>query len=125
MSLNHRERRKKRHARIRKRIFGTAEKPRICIFRSERHLYAQAVDDYQGKTLFSFSTTHEKFRKAVSKNGAVKNGTVEAAKKLGEIFGPELLAKGVQKIVFDRGGYRYHGRVKALAEALRQSGIHF
>ena len=125
MSLNYRERRKKRHARVRKRVFGTAEKPRLCVFRSGKHLYAQAIDDYQRNTLFSFSTIHKKFRKAAAKNGTVKSGTVEAARKLGVIFGPELLAKGVRKIVFDRGGYQYHGQVKALAEALRQTGISF
>lgn len=125
MSFNYQERRKKRHARIRKGIFGTPEKPRLCIFRSGKHLYAQAVDDYRGRTLFSFSTNGEKFRKAVSKNGAAKTESVEAAKKLGEIFGPEIVAKGIGKIVFDRGGYKYHGRVKALAEALRQAGISF
>ena len=125
MSLNHEERRKKRHARIRKLIFGTSEKPRLCIFRSGKHLYAQAIDDYRGKTLFSFSTNGEKFRKTVSKNGTVETNPVEAAKKLGEIFGPEVVAKGIKKIVFDRGGYKYHGRVKALAEALRQAGISF
>lgn len=125
MSLNYQERRRKRHARIRKRIFGTAEKPRLCIFRSGRHLYAQAIDDYQGRTLFSFSSTQEKFQKEVSKNKTLKKGTVEAAKKLGEIFGAQITAKGFQKIVFDRGGYKYHGRVKALAEALRQAGVNF
>lgn len=125
MSLSHQERRKKRHERIRKQIFGTVERPRLAIFRSGKHLYAQAIDDYQRKTLFSFSTTQEKFRKTASKNGAVKSGTVEAAKKLGEIFGTELATKGIRKIVFDRGGYKYHGRVKALAEALRQTGISF
>lgn len=125
MSFNDEERRKKRHKRIRKQIFGTAERPRLCIFRSGRHLSAQAIDDYQGKTLFSFSTHEEKFRKAISKNGAVKSHSVEASKKLGEVFGPDLVRKGIGKIVFDRGGYKYHGRVKALAEALRQAGISF
>ena len=125
MSVNYQERRKARHERIRKQIFGTAEKPRLCIFRSGRHLYAQAIDDYRGRTLFSFSTQEEKFRKAVSKNGTVKTRSVEASKKLGEVFGSELAAKGFKEIVFDRGGYKYHGRVKALAEALRQAGVNF
>lgn len=125
MSVNCKERRKARHERIRKRIFGTAEKPRLSIFRSGKHLCVQAIDDHRGRTLFSFSTHEEKFRKSVSKNGTAKTGSVEASKKLGEVFGPELVAKGIGKIVFDRGGYKYHGRVKALAEALRQAGIHF
>lgn len=101
-------------------MFGTVERPRLSVYRSQQHLYAQAINDYEGKTLFSFSTTSEKFRK-VSKEGR----TTEAAKKLGELFGTELVKKGIQKIVFDRAGYKYHGRVKALAEALRSSGVNF
>lgn len=118
--MNHSERRQKRHARIRKRIFGTSERPRLSVFRSEKHLYVQAVDDYEGKTLFSFSTLDEKFRKTVS-----STRTIEVAKKLGEYFAPQLVAKGIQKIVFDRGGDKYHGRVKALADALREKGVAF
>ena len=120
MSLSAQDQRRKRHERIRKRMFGTSEKPRLFVYRSEKHLYAQAIDDYQGKTLFAFSTLDEKFKK-VSPRG----NTVEAAKKLGEILGPQLIKKGIQKIVFDRGGDKYHGRVKALAESLRQSGVVF
>ena len=88
------DRRKKRHERVRKSIFGTAERPRLSVFRSGKHLYAQAIDDYQAKTLFSFATTSEKFRKTLA-----KPWTVEGAKKLGEIFGTELLAKGIKNIV--------------------------
>lgn len=120
MNLSYKERRAKRHERIRKSVFGSAERPRLAVFRSQKHLYAQAIDDYTGKTIFSFSTTSEKFRKALS-----EGTTLSAAKKLGEIFGPELAAKGIRKIVFDRAGYKYHGRVKALAEALRSSGLDF
>ena len=120
MSLTYQERRQKRHERIRKQVFGTAERPRLCVYRSGKHLYAQAVDDYAQKTLFSFSTLSGKFKKA-SPSGR----STEAAKKLGETLGPELAAKGIKKIVFDRGGYRYHGRVKALAEALRTAGLDF
>lgn len=112
--------RKERHKRLRKRVFGTAEKPRLFIFRTGKHLYAQAIDDYQGKTLFSFSTLDKEFKKS-----SPKGNTVQAAKKLGEIAGPKFLAKGVKRIVFDRGGDKYHGRVKALAEALRQTGVTF
>ena len=101
-------------------IFGTSERPRLSVFRSGKHLYAQLVDDYERKSLFSFSTTNGKFRKISS-----KGTTLEAAQKLGELFGPELLQKGIKKIVFDRGGYQYHGRVKALAEALRKTGVDF
>ncbi len=120
MSTSYQDRRKKRHERIRKSIFGNAERPRLAVYRSGKHIYAQAVDDYQNKTLFSFSTTTEKFRK-VSSRGC----NVESAKKLGELFGAELTKKGIKKIVFDRGGYKYHGRVKALAEALRGTGVEF
>lgn len=120
MNLTHQDRRRKRHQRVRKSIFGTADRPRLAIYRSGKHLYAQAIDDYQRKTLFSFSTTAEKFRKV-----SPKGTNVESAKKLGELFGSELVKKGVKKIVFDRGGYRYHGRVKALAEALRGTGVEF
>lgn len=120
MAVTHEERRRKRHARIRKVIFGSPERPRLSVFRSSKHLYAQLVDDYERKSLLSFSTTSEKFRKVFS-----KGTTLEAARKLGEIFGPELVQKGIKKIVFDRGGYKYHGRVKALADALREKGVGF
>ena len=120
MSLTYTERRKRRHQRVRKRIFGSAERPRLSIFKSGKHFYAQAINDYTGKTLFSFSTMSEKFRKT-----SPQGRTIEAAKKLGELFGKDLAAKGIRKIVFDRGGYKYHGRVKALAEALRTMGVEF
>lgn len=120
MNLSYEERRTKRHERVRKQVFGTPERPRLAVYRSQKHLYAQAIDDYAGKTLFAFSTNTGKFRKAHS-----KGGTVEAAKKLGEAFGSELLSKGIRKIVFDRGGYKYHGRIKALAETLRTQGVDF
>ena len=120
MSSTYQERRKKRHERIRKMIFGTSERPRLAVYRSGKHLYAQAIDDYQAKTLMAFSTLSEKFKK-----GFTKGNPVEAAKKLGELFGPELTSKGIKKIVLDRGGYKYHGRVKALAEGLRQTGVQF
>ncbi len=114
------ELRKRRQVRIRRRIFGTVERPRLSVFRSGKHLYAQAIDDFKGKVLFSFSTNSEKFRK-----DCPKCGTVEGARKLGEIFGPQLKAKKIERVVFDRAGYKYHGRVKALAESLREAGIKF
>lgn len=101
-------------------MFGTAERPRLSIFRSGKHLYAQAVDDYQRKTLFAFSTLSKQFRKS-----ADEGKPIDAARKLGRLFGPELVAKGIRKVVFDRGGYKYHGRLKALAEALRETGVEF
>ena len=118
--MSYEERRTRRHFRIRKRLFGTSERPRLTVYRSQKHIHAQIINDYEGKTLFSFSTNSEKFRK-VSSVGR----TVDAAKKLGDLLGPELISKGIQKVVFDRGGYQYHGRVKALAEALRAKGVDF
>ena len=120
MILTQEERREKRRRTIRRRVFGTSERPRLSIFRSSQHLYAQAVDDYQGKTIFGFSTTNEKFRKT-----SPERGNIKAAQKLGQIFGPELIAKGIKKIIFDRSGYKYHGRIKALAESLREAGLEF
>lgn len=120
MESTYQERRQARHTRVRKNVFGTQERLRLCVFRSQKHLYAQVIDDYARKTLFAFSTTSEKFGKA-----SPKGCTVEAGRKLGEVFGPELIQKGIQKIVFDRGGYQYHGRIKALAEALRKAGLDF
>ena len=120
MALTYEERRQKRHERVRKTVVGTAERPRLSVFRSGKHLYVQAVDDFQGKTLYALSTLSEKVRKV-----SPKGYTVEGAKKLGELAGPELVKKGIKRIVFDRGGYKYHGRVRALAEALREAGVDF
>lgn len=120
MSLTFQERRRARHTRIRRQIYGSSERPRLAVYRSSKHLYAQAIDDYRRKTLFSFSTTSGKFQKSCP-----KGSTVDSAKRLGEVFGPEMLAKGIKKIVLDRGGNRYHGRVKALAESLRAAGVDF
>ena len=110
----------KRHQSIRKRIFGTPERPRLAVHRSAKNLYVQVVDDTASRTLFSFSTMDKAFVKA-----APKSGKVTAAEKLGQFFAKTLKEKGIQKIAFDRGGYQYHGRVKALAESLRQAGIQF
>lgn len=115
------DQRRKRHLRIRRHLVGSAERPRLTVFRSNKHLYAQLVDDLQAKTLFSFSTASKKFRKVAPKGGL----TVAVAQKLGEVYGPEIAAKKIKKIVFDRAGYQYHGRVKALAESLRQAGLEF
>ena len=110
----------KRHQRIRKKIFGTQARPRLSIHRSLKNLYIQLIDDTQGKTLFSSSTLSKEFSKKISK--ATK---VEKSAKLGEIFGKAMKEKGFEKISFDRGGYLYHGRIKALADSLRQAGIQF
>jgi len=110
--------REKRHARIRARISGDAGRPRLCVFRSLEHIYVQAVDDATGATLAQASTLE--LRKA---GGAL--GNIEAAKKVGALIAERLKAKGLEKAVFDRGGYLYHGRVKAVAEAARAAGLKF
>ncbi len=110
----------KRHYGIRKRIVGTAERPRLSVHRSAKNLYVQVIDDTQARTLISFSTLDKGFSKEKP-----KSGKVSAAEKLGAFFAKTLKEKGIQKIAFDRGGYQYHGRVKALAESLRQGGIQF
>ena len=102
---------------MRKRVVGLPERPRLCVFRSHRQLYAQLVDDVAGKTLRGWSTKDERLA------SAARAGTVEAAAKLGVVVAADLAQGGVSRIVFDRGGYLYHGRIKALAEALRTGGI--
>ena len=111
----------KRHKGIRKRIFGTPERPRLSVHRSLKNLYCQVIDDMSSRTLISFSTADKEFLKSIGK----KAKKTDAASKLGAFFGKQLKEKGIQKVAFDRGGYPYHGRVKAVAESLRQSGIQF
>ncbi len=122
ISHNREKKRARRHNRVRKKVVGTPERPRLVVRRSSMHLYAQVVDDLVGKTLLTCSTLQSGFRKGASKG---KGGNVEAAKKLGEIVAQQAKAAGVKKVVFDRGGYQYHGRVKALAEAARSQGLEF
>ncbi len=107
----------KRHNRVRGKISGTAERPRLCVFRSENNIYAQIIDDVAGNTLVSASTVE----KAFEGNG----GNCEAAKKVGAAVAERALQKGIEEVVFDRGGYIYHGRVKALAEGAREGGLKF
>lgn len=107
----------KRHARVRGKISGTAERPRLCVFRSENHIYAQIIDDVAGNTLVSASSVEKGFEG----NG----GNCEAAKKVGAAVAERALQKGIEDVVFDRGGYIYHGRVKALAEGAREGGLKF
>ena len=109
-----------RHRRIRKRLIGLPDRPRLSVFRSHKHLYAQLINDYDNRTLFSCSTQIEALR-AQSKRG----GTIAAAEQLGRVVAQEAVKRGIQQVVFDRGGYQYHGRVKALAEAARQGGLQF
>ena len=105
--------------RIRKKIVGTAERPRVAVFRSSRHIYVQAVDDGAGRTLAQASTADKGIRAKLSAGG----GNIDAAKAVGEAVGERLKSSGIEVAVFDRGGYLYHGRVKALAEGMRSAGV--
>lgn len=119
MQINKNETRKKRHGRIRTRIAGSPGRPRLNIYRSNLHIYAQIVDDNRGHTLASASTLDSTLRDA--KNGA----NIEGAKAVGKLIAERAKAAGVDKVVFDRGGYLYHGRVQALADAAREGGLDF
>ncbi|KDE49716.1 50S ribosomal protein L18 [Geobacillus sp. CAMR12739] len=100
------------------KIFGTAERPRLSVFRSNKHIYAQIIDDTKSSTIVSASTLDKEF-------GLDSTNNIEAAKKVGELVAKRALEKGIKKVVFDRGGYLYHGRVKALADAAREAGLEF
>ncbi len=112
--------RKRRHARVRARVKGTSTRPRLCVFRSLRYIYAQAIDDSSGHTLASASSLDGEIRGKV--DGKKKT---DSAELIGVLIAQRLLAKGINQVVFDRGGYKYHGRVKALAEAARKAGLEF
>ena len=105
------------HQRIRSRVRGTAARPRLAVYRSLGHIYAQVIDDADGKTIVAAST--------VEKSGRMTGGNVAAAKEIGKRVAERAKDKGITKVVFDRGGYLYHGRVKALADAAREAGLEF
>jgi large subunit ribosomal protein L18 len=105
------------HRRIRRKLSGTADRPRLAVFRSVAHIYAQVIDDVAGATLVSAST--------VDKAGKTNGGNVAAAKTIGKLVAERAKEKGIKSVVFDRGGYQYHGRVKALADAAREAGLEF
>jgi len=113
--------RQRRHRRVRKRVRGTAERPRLCVYKSLRHIYAQIVDDDLGKTLVTAST----LSKGLPAGAPQKQKKTEAAKAVGALVAERALAAQIQTVVFDRGGYPYHGRVKALAAAARERGLQF
>ncbi|MCW5827749.1 MAG: 50S ribosomal protein L18 [Deltaproteobacteria bacterium] len=113
-------RRTLRHQRITKKVQGTPERPRLAVFRSNRHIYAQVVDDQGGRTLVAASTLSKDLKGKVA-----KIGTVDAAKQVGLLVAEKAKAAKVTKVVFDRGGYAYHGQVKALADAAREAGLEF
>ena len=110
--------RKKRHRRVRGKISGTPERPRLNVFRSEKHIYAQVIDDIQGHTLCAASSLEKDFDGSSGSNK-------EAAKTVGTMVAKRAIEKGITEVVFDRGGYIYHGRVKELAEAAREGGLVF
>ncbi|MFD1267653.1 50S ribosomal protein L18 [Paenibacillus motobuensis] len=110
----------KRHLRVRKKVTGTAERPRLNVFRSSKHIYAQLIDDVAGVTIVSASTVDKEL------SGEIKNGgNVESARKVGEMIAKRAQEQGKKVVVFDRGGYLYHGRIQALAEAAREAGLEF
>ena len=109
--------RRKRHRRLRKKVAGVPERPRVCLFRSHLHLYVQVVDDMAGRVLRGWSTKDQRLTRLT------RGGTVAAAKELGALVAADLIQQGTGRLVFDRGGYRYHGRVAAFADALRAGGV--
>ncbi|HEY4600450.1 MAG TPA: 50S ribosomal protein L18 [Cerasibacillus sp.] len=110
--------RKRRHARVRRTLQGTTEQPRLNVFRSNKHIYAQLIDDTEGKTLAEASTVDKEL-------SLDSTSSVEAAEKVGELIAKRAQEKGYTSVVFDRGGYLFHGRVKALADAARKAGLEF
>ncbi len=112
--------RQRRHLRIRSTIKGTPERPRLAVFRSEKHMYAQIIDDTTGTTLAYASTVNQEI-----KDKLTKTWNKEAASEVGKLIAKKALEKDIKEVVFDRGGFKYHGRVKSLAEAARESGLRF
>lgn len=119
--IDKRYRRERAHQRLRQRVVGTSERPRLAVFKSERYVYAQVIDDDLGRTLASAASLEPELKGRLAGAAA---GRV-AAKAVGEALAERALAKGIKKVVFDRGGYRYHGKIKELAEAARAKGLEF
>jgi large subunit ribosomal protein L18 len=109
--------------RQRKRINGTAERPRLRVFRSVSHIYAQVIDDLSGTTVASAASTEPTLKSTFA--GTTRGGNIAGAKALGKTIADRLIAKGIKQVVFDRGGFLYHGRIKAVAEAAREAGLEF
>jgi large subunit ribosomal protein L18 len=114
------EQRQKRHLRVRAKLSGTAERPRLAVYRSEKHIYAQLIDDTKGITLVSASTIDREMRDSTE-----KPWNVEAAGQVGKLLAKKALEKGISSVVFDRGGFNFHGRVKSLADGAREGGLKF
>jgi large subunit ribosomal protein L18 len=118
VALTNQQSRDRRHRRVRKKISGTAARPRLAVFRSNRHIYVQAIDDVSGRTLASASTMETALRSG-------RTGTADAAREVGKLVGERVKALGVTAAVFDRGGFQYHGRIAAVADGARESGLQF
>ncbi len=118
--ITRREHRHQVQRRVRKKISGSGERPRLAVFRTSNHIYAQVIDDVKGETLAAASTGDKGVRKEVS-----YGGNVAAAKVVGKAIGERAKKAGIQRVIFDRGGFKYHGRVKALADAAREAGLEF
>ena len=132
MEQNKRERRYQRHQRIKAKIKGTAKVPRLCIFRSNKHIYGQLIDDEKGKTILLVSDRNVNKKSATAKTQKEQNhknlavtGKVSVAYQVGKLLAEHAIKQGIEKVIFDRGGYKYHGRVKALAEGARQGRLKF
>jgi large subunit ribosomal protein L18 len=120
MKVSRKESTRRRHSRVRRKVSGTAERPRLAVFRSNQHIYAQAIDDTQHHTLVSASTLDPDLKEKVE-----AGGNCEASSQVGKLVAERLLEKGIKQVVFDRGGNLYHGRIKALADAAREAGLEF
>ena len=116
MALSPQQARVRRHRRVRKRVVGTSGRPRLCVFRSNKHIYAQVIDDTSGLTLAAASTVEAGLREG-------STGNIDAAKAVGQLVGERAKAAGINQVVFDRGGFRYHGRVAALCDGARAAGL--
>ena len=116
MAVGSAEARAKRHRRVRKKVSGSSQRPRLAVFRSNRHIYAQVIDDASGRTLAAASTAEADLRSG-------STATVDAAKAVGQLVGERAKAAGISRVVFDRGGFRYHGRVAALCDGARAAGL--
>jgi large subunit ribosomal protein L18 len=116
-SIDKDSRRRRIHVRIRERVKGTPERPRLAVFRSLKHIYAQVIDDHAGRTIAAASSDE--------KSSPINGGNLAGAKQIGQLVAERAKAQGIGKVVFDRGGYLYHGRIKALAEAAREAGLEF
>jgi large subunit ribosomal protein L18 len=124
--IEKKEIRRRIHARIRRKLAGSAERPRLAVFRSVSHIYAQVIDDRAGNTLVSASSVDKTAKGADgTKTAKAYGGNVASAKAIGKLVAERAKEKGITKVVFDRGGYPYHGRIKALADAARQAGLEF